>query len=429
MKIEKCRFRTLPFALCILSFGYLFLLSGCERNGSAAKAQKGEPKEAPLPVTVTPVRAQKVQRTVEFVGTLHANEEVTVSSEVDGRIASIATDLGDRVHQADVLARIQDTEFRLAAEQTEGSLNETLARLGLEKVPPPNFDITKSSLVIKAKAELDNAQVNLKRMKTLYDDEVLSAQEYDTAETRAKTALASYKNSLEEAKALVANAYSREAQLAVARKKLRDTVIQAPLAGSISKRFISPGEYVKVGTQLFTIVQDHPLKLRGMIPERFSPEISIGQTVDVRVDAFAEKVFKGNLARISPSAEVSSRSFLVEGLVNNPERALKPGFFAKASILTHTDPSALTVPQQALVTFAGMTKVFVVENEVARERVVKTGVRVGTNEVEIAAGLKPGELIVISGLTRLNDGTAVRVTGPVMPTGVKGGGMKIKEGE
>lgn len=391
------------------------LLTGCDRGTSAAKPEREGAQRDLLPVTVTPVRAQKVQRAVDFVGTFYPNEEVTVSSQLDGRIVSVAADLGDRVSPGQVLAKIEETEFHFAVEQMEGGLKETLAKLGLEKVPPPDFDITKTSLVLKAKAELDDAHVNLRRMKTLYDEKVISAQEYDTAETRAKTTLATYKNSLEEAKALVANAYAREAQLERAREKLRDTVIHAPIAGSISKRFISKGEYVKVGAQLFTLVQDHPLKLRGMIPERFAPEVRAGQRVEVRVDAFPDKTFTGKLTRLSPAAEVASRSFLVEGLVDNPERRIKPGFFAKASIFTHVDPQALTVPQQALVTYAGVTKVFVVEDEVARERGVQTGVRVGTNEVEVTSGLKPGELVVISGFTRLTDGAAVKVSGPVMP--------------
>lgn len=388
---------------------------GCDRGSSAAKADKVQVEESAVPVTVTPVRVQKVQRTVEMVATFYANEEVVVSSLVEGRIASIEADLGDRVGLGYVLAKIQDTEFRFAVEQVEASLRETLAKLGLDKLPPPGFDVTKTSQVIKAQAELNDAHAHLKRMKALFEEKVISTQEYDSAETRYKTALAAYKNSTEESKALVALAYSKEAQLGTANKKLKDTVIQPPLSGSISKRSVSAGEYVKAGSALFTIVQDHPLKLRGLIPERFAPDIQVGQSVQARVDPFPDRVFKGKLTRISPSAEISSRSFLVEGLVENPERSLKPGFFAKASILTRVDPTALTVPQQALATFAGITKVFVVENDVARERVVETGVRVGTNEVEIVRGLKPGELVAISGLSRLNNGMQVKVSGPVMP--------------
>jgi len=399
----------------LILFPLAALPYGCERRTPAAKAEKNADKEGPLPVTVTPVRTQTVQRTVELVGTLHANEEVTVSSEVEGRISFVSADLGDRIQQGQTLAKIDDIQFLLAVEQTEESLRETLAKLGLDKIPPPDFDVTRTSLVIKAKAELDNAQINLKRMRALYDEKVISAQEYDTAETRAKTALASYKNSLEEARALVANALSKEAQVGTARKRLKDATISAPITGSVSRRFVSAGEFVKVGGQLFTVVQEDPLKLRGMIPERFAPEVKPGQALEVRVDAFAERAFKGQLTRISPSAEIASRSFQIEGLVGNKERRLKPGFFARAAIYTHTDPQALTVPQQALVTFAGVTKVFVVENQVARERVVEVGIRVGSNEVEIMRGLRPGELVAISALTRLTDGAAIAVSGPVMP--------------
>lgn len=403
-------FHVVSWSLLLLTLVY-----GCERTTSAGKAKTPGVKEAALAVTVAPVRTQKVARVVEFVGTLYANEEFTVSSEVEGRIASLAADLGDRVGQGQTLAKIHDAEFRLAVQQIEGGLQEILAKLGVEKSPPPGFDVTQTSLVLKAKAELDDAQASLKRTKALYDRQLIAAQEYDTAQTRAKTALATYKNSLEESRALVANASAKEAQLETARKKLRDTVIGAPLAGSISKRLVSAGEYVKAGSPLFTLVQDNPLKLRGMIPERFAPEVQTGQGVEIRVDSFPDTPFKGKLTRISPSTEVASRSFLVEGLVENSNRRLKPGFFARATVTTRIDPNALTVPQQALVSFAGVVKVFVVENDLARERVVQTGVRVGTNEVEVTSGLKPGELVVISGLTRLTDGAAVKVAGPVMP--------------
>lgn len=360
-------------------------------------------------MTIALARTQEVQRTVTFVGTLSANEEVTIASEVDGRIAFIYADLGDRVPQGRVLAKIEDTEFGFAEMQAEESLREVLARLSLTDVPPPFFNVTTTSLVVKAKAELDDAQATLKRIQDLYKANFISAQERDTAAMRYATASATYKNTVAEAKALVASAYAKEAQLGIARKKLQDTMIAAPLAGSISERVVAPGEYVKVGDKIFTLVQDHPLKLRGMIPERFAPEVQTSQPVTLRVDAFPGRVFQGTLARISPSAEVSSRAFLVETLIDNPEHLLKPNFFANATIFTHTDPQAVTVPQQALVTFAGVTKVFVVTDGVAREREVQAGVRVGDNEVEVTHGVAAGEPVVISGLTRLTNGAAVTI--------------------
>ncbi|MGH8005891.1 MAG: efflux RND transporter periplasmic adaptor subunit [Candidatus Binatia bacterium] len=360
-------------------------------------------------MTIIPARTQQVQRTVAFVGTLFANEEVTIASEVDGRIAIIYADLGDRVPQGRVLAKIEDSEFGFAEMQAEESLREVIARLGLTDVPPPFFDVTKTSLVMKAKAELDDAQANLKRIEDLHKANFISTQERDTVAMRYATASATYKNTVAEAKALVASAYAKEAALAIARKKLQDTMIAAPLAGSINERVVAPGEYVKVGDKVFTLVQDHPLKLRGMIPERFAPEVRTGQPIALRVDAFPGRIFQGTLARISPSAEVTSRAFLVEALIDNPEHVLKPNFFANAEILTHTDAHAVTIPQQALVTFAGVTKVFVVTDGTAREREVRAGMRVGANEVEVTQGVAAGESVVISGLTRLTNGAAVTV--------------------
>ncbi len=398
------------------------LISGCGGDTSAAKAAKTA-QGALLPVTVTPVRTQLVQRTIELIGTLEANHQVTVGAEIDGQIAAIAADLGDRVSAGQTLARIKDAEFRYAVEQAEGNLALVLARLGLKTMPSPQFDVNQTSGVAKAKAELDEAQVNFKRMKTLFDERVISAQEFDAADTRFKTAQAAHQSTAEQANALVADAAVKEAQLALARKKLRDTTISAPLAGSISKRFVAAGEYVKVAAPLFTIVQDNPLKLTGMIPERFAPQIRPDQVIEARVESFPDKAFKGKLVRVSPASEVASRSFMIEALIDNGERRLKPGFFAHAAVFTQVDPNALTVPQQAVVTFAGVSKVYVIENDLAQERIVQTGARVGTNEIEITGGLKPGELVAISGLTRLIDGTAVAVSGlpaawqagPVMP--------------
>jgi membrane fusion protein (multidrug efflux system) len=389
-------------------------LYGCNPDSSASKEIKPQKTETAVPVTVTPVRAQKVARTVEFVGTLYANEEVTVSSEVEGRIASLAVDLGDRVARGQTLAKIDDAEFRFAIRQHESNLRELLAKLGLDKIPAPDFDLTQTSLALKARADLDDAERNLARIKTLHERQLVAAQEYDTAQWRSRTASAGYKTSLEEAKALLAGVYAKEAQLETARKKLRDTAIAAPIAGSVSRRSVSAGEYVKIAAPLFTIVQDNPLKLRGMIPERFAPEVHGDQTVEIRVDSFPNAAFKGKLTRISPSSDVASRSFMVEGAVENPERRLKPGFFAHATVTTRVDSNATTVPQQAVISFAGVSKVFVADDNVARERVVQTAGRVGANEVEIT-GVKPGELIVITGLTRLTNGAAIKVSGPVMP--------------
>jgi len=388
-----------------------FLWCGCGRSTSAAKPETETALAAPVSVAVAAVTTQEVSREIRLIGTLEANDQVTVAAEIDGQIAAIEADLGDRVAPGQVLARINEAEFRYAVDSAEGNLTQALARLGLKMLPPPQFDVNQTSAVVKAKAELDEAQVNFTRMKMLMDDRVVSAQEFDAAETRYKTAVAAYQSTAEQAKAMLADAAIKAAQLALARKKLQDTAIRAPLAGAISRRSVAAGEYIKTGAPLFAIVQENPLKWRGMIPEKFAPQVHPGQALEAHVDSFPGRSFKGKLVRVSPAADVTSRSFMVEGLIDNAERTLKPGFFAHGAVLTQVDPHALTVPQQALVTFAGISKVYVIENGVARERIVQTGGKVGDNDVEIVSGLSGGERVAVSGLTRLSDGAAVKVSG------------------
>jgi RND family efflux transporter MFP subunit len=163
------------------------------------------------------------------------------------------------------------------------------------------------------------------------------------------------------------------------------------------------------------LVAEDPLKLRGDVPERFAHELQVDQTVQVHVDAFQDAVFTGRLARISPASNPENRSVAVEAVVDNRERKLKPGFFANAAVVTRTDDRALMVPQEALITFAGVTKLFVIKDGVAHERQVQTGTRGSGGLIEITAGLAPDEQVATSGLTKLENGIAVTVKEPAAP--------------
>ncbi|MBI3785183.1 MAG: efflux RND transporter periplasmic adaptor subunit, partial [Deltaproteobacteria bacterium] len=190
---------------------------------------------------------------------------------------------------------------------------------------------------------------------------------------------------------------------------LRHARVESPIDGAIAHRFVSAGEYVRAGSQLFSIVAEDPLKLRGDVPERFAHELEVGQSVQVRIDAFPDSVFTGHLSRISPASNRDNRSVAIETLVDNHERKLKPGFFANAAVVTRTDDRALMVPQEALVTFAGVTKLFVVQDGIAKEREVQTGTRGGNGLVEIVSGIAPGDQVAVTGLTKLENGVAVAI--------------------
>jgi RND family efflux transporter MFP subunit len=176
----------------------------------------------------------------------------------------------------------------------------------------------------------------------------------------------------------------------------------------VATRSISAGEYLREGTALFRLVDDARIKLRAPVPERYANEIAVGQKVIVTVEGSQEE-FAGTVARINPQIVPASRSFEVEIGVPNERGLLHPGAFAHARIQTRLDPRVVFVPQESLLSFAGVNKVFVVEDGKARAIEVVPGERDG-DWVAVRQGLSGGESVVVSGNTRLATGTAVLAT-------------------
>jgi len=336
----------------------LLAAAACTRR-SETSAPAGEAQSHAIPVTVAPVTLRPSERLVSFVGTLYGHEEVTISSQVEGQIKSINADLGDHIEAEQVLADAEDDQLRARLREVEATL---------------------------AKARADEA-----RGRQLVEQKVISPQEYEAMKTAAAVV---------------------EAQRDTLTVLVRYARIKSPLTGSVAKRMVSVGEYVRPGTPLFTLVADDPLKLRGDVPERFTDELQVGQTVRVRVDAFPTASFDGKVSRISPASNRENRSIALEALIDNPDRKLKPGFFANAAIVTRSDEDAVMVPQDALITFAGVTKLFVIADSIAHERQVRTGTRSAEGLIEIVEGLRADEMVATSGLTKLQNGANVTIKKP-----------------
>ena len=337
----------------------LVAVSACSKTPSAPPATAVAPTPTPLEplqITVAPVSLRPTKRLLKFVGTLFGNQEVKLSSQVEGQIEKITADLGDRVSAGELLVEVDDTSAR-------AQLREVEARL--------------------AKARADEA-----RGRELLKSNVISPQEHETMQTAVT----------------VAEAQRDAMNVALAHKQ-----VHSPIDGSVVHRLVSVGEYVRPGTPLFDLVADDPLKLRGDVPERFADEIADGQAVQIKVDAYPDEVFDGTLVRISPAANAENRSITVEAEVPNPDRRLKAGFFVSANIVTRSDAEALVVPETAVVTFAGVTKLFVVRDDIAYERQVRVGTRDDMGLVEVLEGLHPDELVATSGLAKLENGRAVTI--------------------
>lgn len=334
------------------------LIAGCMRGSDqAARAESTTtPEIVAVPVVVAPVEVRRTERVINFVGTLFGEEEVTLSALIEGQIKSIAVDLGDAIDAGQVLAEVHDDRLRAQLREIEAGW---------------------------AKARADEV-----RASQLVGKQVISPQEFESMQTAVRV---------------------KEAQRDTVKVLLDNAVVRAPLSGSVAKRLVSVGEYVRPGSPLFQLVADERLKLRGDVPERFAQELGIDQLVQIRVDAHPDKVFSGRLERISPTANKENRSVSVEAIVQNHDRRLKPGFFANAKVVTKIDDEALMVPETAIVKFAGVTKVFVVRDNVAYQQEVRTGTRGGQGLIEIETGVAPTDHVVTTGLTKLEDQMPVTI--------------------
>jgi RND family efflux transporter MFP subunit len=170
---------------------------------------------------------------------------------------------------------------------------------------------------------------------------------------------------------------------------------------------VQPGEFIRENTPVVTIVQINPLKLRTAIQEKHAGVIRPGQPVDFVVEAFPDRPFQGKVAYVSPAVDQTTRTFPVEVHVENADRQLKPGFFAKGTVLVKVDEDVLAAPDDAISTLAGVSTVFVIEDGKARQQQVTLGARQG-NVTEIAEGLKGPEIVATSNVNQLATGTSVR---------------------
>ena len=384
---------------------------GCSREKTATAAAKSSPGNRQVPITVAQAEGRDVRRSIQVVGTLMPQEEVTLGNDVPATVDKIFVDLGDRVHKGQVVIKLDEREARLEVERQTANLQA--AREALQRARQL-LDLDRANLE-RSQALLVDAQTNLKRFQGLFGEGAISASQRDSAQTQHDVAAASIRASeaqLESDRAATKNAEAGVEQamaaLELARKRLKDTDIVAPFDGFVRKRLVNPGETYKEKTPLMSLVGTNALKLQGDVPERFAPLVAAGHPVQVEVEAFPGRSFAGRIVRVSPAVDVETRTFTVEAAIPNPDATLKPGFFAKAALIVGTDKDVPFVPEDAVVSLAGIVKVFVVRDGKADERRVKTGER-RDGWAEILDGVKAGETVATSNLSQLATGTAVQV--------------------
>jgi len=384
---------------------------GCSRERPGTRSANAAPGEKKISISVAEVGGRDVTRSVQIVGTLLPEEEVTLGTEVAATVARVFVELGDRVQTGKLVIKLDDRAARLEVERQTATLQ--VARETLDRSRQVS-ELGRAN-VERAQAVLADARINLKRFEGLYGEGAISASQRDSAQTQYDVAVASlraseaqYESDRAAMKSAEASVEQAKVALEIARKLLQDTNIVSPINAYVRKRFVNVGDTFKEKTPLVSLVATENLKLQGDVPERFAPLVVLGRPVQIEVEAYANQTFPSTITRISPSVDVESRSFTVEASVPNAKGLLKPGFFAKASILTGMEKNVPFVPEEAVASFAGIVKVYVITDGKAEERRVKTGVRTD-GRVEILEGVKVGETVATSNLSQLATGTSVAV--------------------
>jgi RND family efflux transporter MFP subunit len=246
---------------------------------------------------------------------------------------------------------------------------------------------------MQARAALEEARLNRDRAQQMLDQKLIAKADYDTANANFQIAEGRYQDSIEEIRNRQATLAQRRSELELARQRLADAELRAPIAGAVLMREGSVGQYVAPGTSVVTIVRMSPLRLQLPVPERAASGVRIGQTISLTVENDSNR-YTGTVARLSPAIDPTNRTLLVEAAIPNESGRLKPGSFVQASLITQSGDEAIFVPTSSLVVFAGIEKVFLVKDGKSVERLVRTGRR-DDGRVEIVEGLEAGERVVV----------------------------------
>src|SRR5215475_5246144 len=353
------------FAAGIL-FSALFILPACS-NSVADKTLESPSSEYRLQVRAVPVKADELQRNVESVGSLFALEEVTVSSEVDGRVDEVLVDIGDHVERGQPLVNVSTTELKLALDQQRALYQQARARLGITVESDDLKNVIDAAEVKKAAADLKEAQEIYKRSQMLLEKQLLPRQDFDQTEARMHAATAAYDLAVQSVQNLRAQLPQYRAAVELAEKKLRDAVIRAPFKGQVKERLVAPGQYLKVQTPVVVIVSIDPLRVRLKIPEMMAGWIRSGEGIHVSVEAYPDKTFSGKRERV------------------------------------------LTVPRDSLQYSYGVYKVCLIQGDVLKETEVKIGELEG-EEAEIVSGVGTGDMIAVPVKGQvLRDGARIQI--------------------
>lgn len=375
----------LSFIMSIIS---VLILGGC--GSEAAGNMNG------VTVKVAAADKNKLQTTVDVTGILVPAQTVNVSSKISGQVMSLGSDVGNSVKSGDTLITLETKTLNVQLQQAEAALQQAQAAAQSAK-----------NQVDQAKINLDSAQKDYDRNKALFDSQAISQSTLDGYTSKLEIAQKQYELASGPAQAQAQAAINTaEANINNINVQLENATITSPINGVVTNRNINPGEVASPGVSLLTIADTSVLKLKGTISQDAVPLLKTGQDIDVSIDVYPGKVFKGQISNIGPVAVSTGKYFPIEISINNTGD-IKAGLSAHVSIGL-TSEEGIVVPASAVVQNNGQSYVFVIKDKVASKRNVEIGLTSDT-EIEILKGLDAGEQVATTNLNSLFDKMPVSV--------------------
>jgi RND family efflux transporter MFP subunit len=373
--------------------------------GTSASTAAAPPAPAPIAIATAAVESRPIDRYLRVTGSLVADEEARVSAEAAGRVVETPVERGTRVAAGALLVRVSPAEAAAQLQEAEANAGQIEARLGLAAGQP--FDPRRVPEVMNAQAALDYAEAEFGRIESLLEQKVVSRSEFDQRRTQVEAARQQYRVAVNGAEQSYRSLEAARARVALARKAMSDTAVRAPFSGLVAERTASVGDYVTRGTPVATVVRIDPLRVELTVPEQAMSLVQVGQPVRISVDAYPGETFTATVRFVSPALRSDQRALVVEAVARNADGRLKPGLFATASIGQSSSQPALLVPASAVETVAGTSRLYVVKDGRAEERIVTLGDAVG-ERVEITTGVSAGEVVAAEPRGRIADGMAVK---------------------
>jgi RND family efflux transporter MFP subunit len=382
----------------------LLSLVGCgERDAPGVAAAAGEPEA--IVVTTATVVEQPVTRFIRVSGTLAAQEEAEVAAEVAGRVVATPIERGSRIASGTTLIQIADADVAAQAREADANAAQIEARLGTGA--NGDFDVERVPEVANARANYDLTRIEFERTKMLQERQLVSKSEFDQKQAQVEAARRQYEVARNGAEQQYQALIAARARVAMARKAVADTVVRAPFDGVVGERLVSVGDYVTRGTKVASVMRVNPLRLELTVPAQYVTAVAVGSAVDLVVDAYPGEEFVGRVRYVSPGLRSDTRALIVEAVVDNADARLKPGLFATARIEQAAKSPALLIPAAAVQKTAIASRVYVVIDNRAEERLVTVG-QVEGELIEATSGVAAGDRVVVGGLERLKDGVSVK---------------------